>query len=535
MPAFPVHLLSGRAVSHVAGQTLVVLTFDEPVGVTLTQSKGYSITIRVTGLTRGKSSIHLEGLLKAISVSSSRLTLDASSYAQATLMPAGSGQWNVLLAPAKEPQKPKPEPKVESKTAQKTESVKSTPSSAVKKESEKKPEPQVKKAEIKQTTKNDLSTQQIVNDQVIKDSQVQDSVTDTPTQEVNSKDDVAEDISTETSDSINPEESETAGTLDYKKILATGMGLMSLQNFAKAADTLGLIPSEAVGYSQARLAMGNAYMKLKKIPEATQCYLDAKRFPDQAEAAAIKLALIYQEQKKLEKASGFWEEALAILHGVKPSKVAPKVDMAYEAAMKKRKFATTLLIIGIIAIPFLIVGLIIYNRIRSGRMYRKLMEGEEDEDFSDKYSNESEPAQPTSYLEARVADLYSDQQDIDKEMAEWQSSSESTRDTAMPMPEQIRAEEQTKPSENLIIEETAREAGGLVLEPPEPEPAKGPASASWDEEPEPEAPPSHPPQWERIEEMHQQGASVREIAETLKIGQDEVQTVINLMSESAQA
>ncbi|HEB83564.1 MAG TPA: hypothetical protein ENI92_01045 [Bacteroidetes bacterium] len=58
----------------------------------------------------------------------------------------------------------------------------------------------------------------------------------------------------------------------------------------------------------------------------------------------------------------------------------------------------------------------------------------------------------------------------------------------------------------------------------------GPIDADWgDEEETPQADTISEPKMKKIEMMHKQGSSVREIAETLGMGQDEVKMVLRLV------
>ncbi len=60
--------------------------------------------------------------------------------------------------------------------------------------------------------------------------------------------------------------------------------------------------------------------------------------------------------------------------------------------------------------------------------------------------------------------------------------------------------------------------------------AGGPIDADWgDEEETPQADTISEPKMKKIEMMHKQGSSVREIAETLGMGQDEVKMVLRLV------
>ncbi|MDP8206984.1 MAG: hypothetical protein P9L92_10005 [Candidatus Electryonea clarkiae] len=499
-------LLSGSAVSQVEGKTLVLLKFDEPINATFTQNSGTSIIIQINGLAPVSGKVHSAGLLKSIKVTANRLTLNATRYVEASLMPAGAGTEMILLAPAIDPNPPKPKPKPTPPPPKVIEKTKPVETKVETKKVEKPEEKKIEKPAIKQEEKKEDKTE----------PEIKTPVADVPEKEEIFKgledSELVSDEPEEEPEEIIPEEPPVE-EISYEEVIAEAMSLVFLKKHSEAVELLGTIPLDVPEYGQGRLMLGDIYIVLKLTDEAIDSYTEAKRFPEQAEAATIKLALTYQGLKKLEEASNFWEEAFAILQGNKTfksmsaSEEEPEIDS--EAGEKGRKVIFTLVIAVIIAIPILIIGLVVYNKIKSNRMYQRLLDEEDEEDDDDRYA--SEPAPEPSGLDARVADLYSDQQDLERELAEWQ------------------VEPTPAPAQNgstMILDD----GGQLVAETAAQEQSASPDSASWDDEPASQ----HPPQWEKIEEMHQMGATIREIAEALNIGQDEVQTVINLMNEQTE-
>ncbi|MBD3167524.1 hypothetical protein GF324_13065 [bacterium] len=97
--AHAARLTNAKAVRQEDGRTLLVMTFDQKVTPSLATSEGDYLTIKVPGLEESTPQVQSAGLVSGVMVERGQITVIPARSVQARVMPAGTGLYVLTLSP----------------------------------------------------------------------------------------------------------------------------------------------------------------------------------------------------------------------------------------------------------------------------------------------------------------------------------------------------------------------------------------------------------------------------------------------------
>ena len=505
-PLSAARLISARAAPQLDGSTLLVLHFDTPVNLEVVQAAGRELTFSVSELDMSSVKMQANGLVKSLGEENGNISVKTRLYTNATLIPAGTGVYVVWIKKAREP-KDKPL----------AGSAREEPSQQVDLQPESGPE-----IGLRPPSSTPLQTPGSLS-----------------TGNVRSKDSGGGAYGVPGQFNI---ESETAAPqvsnllpLAFPERVREAQRIAAEGNPDRAISVLQRFEQGTPEFGWSRIAAGDILLEQNQARRALDSYREALRDKETEELAAAKLALTFQNMGNLEGASAMWERVLRIGDGSLfiPLEVqTEQLDMAEQPEELPRQSVISFsylkrylyYLIGAVAIMvFIAMGIRKSRGKKHVKMEDELLEDELGISIPPLGEEEAEPEEEAGGLEQKVADMYSEQQ----EGAEPESMPES--DVTLPPTDsestgEVDTEPGTKPER--IPEKAAPSAG-----PSKDEESMG--SADWglgDSKSEVDE-----SKKERIEAMHKEGLSVREIAEALQMGQDEVEMTISMIGQEETA
>ncbi len=501
-----VELLSNRVVPQADGTTLIVLTFDQAITAELAGEEGRILTLNVSDLQSNKFQPDTGGLIRKITVSKGSVTLQATKLVHAVRFPAGAGVVVLEIRPG-----PIPDPDAPAKRVVKA-----------------RPKPKPKPA---------------------------------PEPE------------------LEPEEPDTAIAMFYTKHFPDRIeairDLYEAGYVDQAFDSILAFPPQDSLYGWSRILWGDLLIFNRQFAQSLAPYGEALDQVKTQEVAAIKMAMVYQLLDNDSLSGIMWERALAYM--------AVKDSLDQLAEIKKPvkkaggKFPIIPVIIGIIVLALLAGGYLLIRYLQKKRVAKMMALLDEDEGLyaADEPSQTGFRDYPVDDLEAepvhfearkedervgagkRVADLYEEDENLVSELNMWNQGSKAKekpkftwktgsgemsldvsdhdysreQDSDSPPPQS--SGNPTMPQLQEDPFEDSQPVDPIFDDDDDVEPIVNPNMASWDLEPDDKT--AKVPvdnTRDRIIGMHRNGVSVREIAETLKMGQDEVKTILSLAGEA---
>ncbi len=518
-----VELLSNRAVPQADGATLLVFTFDAPIQSRMITEEGRSLVLAVDSLRFPAYQPESGGLIKSIVVADTTITIRATKTVHAVRFPAGAGVIVLEVRPGLIPDPNAPAKRVVQRSRPKA-----------------KPKPEPVPVELDTSLSMFYTKQFPPRIEAIRDLYEQ----------------------------------------GYKD---------------QAFDSLLSFPVDDSLYGWSRVLWGDLLVFNRKFAQSLTPYGEALGFHRTQEIASIKMAMVYQLLENDSLAGVMWEKALAYIamRDSLPAEATSEPDEVEKAGGGGGfPWMTVIIIAGVLG---LLAGGFFLVRYLQDRKMKKMMalldeeeglyaseeptqtgfkEGEIVDDFADdmvQFDDEPDVEMEDDSVGAgkRVADLYQEQDDhLASELEMWNQGSEPkekpqftwktgagempldeishdfSKEEAVPPPGKQQAAT-PKMQDDIFEDESPRgeePADEFFEDEPEPapkpkpkQPEPDPTMASWDLEDDADAGLPQENTRERIVELHRDGVSVREIAEQLRMGQDEVKTILNIAGETVNA
>lgn len=510
-------LLQATAAPQRGGKTLLVLTFDEAVRPTFTAAAGNELILSVLTLNPGRPDVKRGGLVNSVSVVGTEVKIGCVSYSEATMMPSGAGSFILIISKAKppaEPQRVVQQPVVQQKEPPQ---VQSEPA-RIKQEPVKQKQPESSRKMVSKPVNDQYDPEPIKAPETIEeddpgDAELSDSAFTNMTGRRTTP--IFTDL----------EIVQLPGSFEeLPDRVERARRLMEQEEYKKAISLMKKIKPKDKDYGYAQLLLAEILVRQKKTRRALDYFRKATKNKKTAELASAKLALTFQRIGNLEAASSEWSRMFQLIDGkvyllpesMRDEQPLPVAEDKEEEGKKEKrkgnKWIPLSILFGAIAVGG---GLFGYKKYMD-----KKLKGDDDDEFGlPEYGFDDEDdfeEEEDTGGKKRVAKMYEEQKEPEPAPEPPPEEPTNKKDEAVEIPWGEEAEEEPPPPPPKPKPKPE----------PEPEEEDDSPSADWGDE----ATESNP-KMRKIEAMHKQGASVRQIAETLGIGQDEVSMIIRLIQD----
>jgi len=518
-------LISASVGSRDQNTTILVLQFDEAVQLRLQNAEGNSLTLSGDNIAQGPASFRSSGLIRGVRVEGGSVLIDARRYVKARIASAGSGSYLLVLEKATEP------PQSQKPASQQVQQSRSTTA-----------------RNTPQRTDSEAPSSPAITPKIQNTpAQSQDKVVPEPTQPNPSLQEDLGDLA------AAPSGGDYVAMLDlYEFVPIQPIVLPSTVQFAleisqqgnrdRAIVLLESVKQDEPEFGWSRIALGRLMEQDGDYSKALDYYREALPQRETEGVASVRIALAFQALGNRDASVGMWERVLDMNTGqiyVDPAEMprppaiprtrqqiqTPPGDLAdVEMAsseggaineievvagdsVRVRSAMSNLL--NILRFWPYVVGLIV---LLAGLFYglqyvrRRAAAGGSEYDIHTDLANlglDQELADHSEAAGAHVANMYAKQQ-----------TAESDDEIELDIPDvpDSAGDEPGEEAELILDDEPASESESEMLE---------------------EDLDISEAKREKVKEMFAEGSSVREIAEELGLGQDEVRLVIRLAEADA--
>ncbi len=531
--------LANRLVSASVGtrnrnSSLLVLKFDVPTQLTLGGREGRSIVLSGGSVQQGPESFHASGLIRNLRVQGGDIVVDATRYVRARMTSAGAGIYLIVLESAKEPANAQPQ--------------RATPSTPEVTKTGQQAQPAVERSEkpVKTALAEPEKEQPVERQETAPPPQVTPQTTEPSTPQ------------TQEFQTYQPDLTQTQA--GFRKTLADlyewvpvhpvvlpttvqfALELSQQGNRDRAILLLESIKPEEPEFGWSRIALGRMMEQVGDYNKALDYYREALSDRETEGVAAVRIALAFQAVGNRTASVGLWERVLDMNQGqiyVEPSEMPqpraepssyamqtpaepvaispqepstpteqpPSTDTTAELnasagksgkAAEPKKNTFSFVRLWPFAIGFIALSALLYFVLSRLKKRPSAKEYDIHQDMANLGLDIELDEEPEPAAGPRVADMYAAQ------------SGE-----AAPEPEEGVEQHEEKPAGEGEEEEQEDVQLNEIPEPNDLNIDTNDFDLSDDKV-------------AQVREMHAQGATVREIAEELGIGQDEVRMAIRL-------
>lgn len=549
----PTSVLASRLISATVGSraknsSLVVLQFDTPVNLNLQSASGREYVLSGGNIEERSLSSGSRGLVRSISIREGQIHIATTLYTHARLTGAGSGTYLLVLEPAKEPERP-----AEVRQAA-PETTREQPPAEQPQEQVRQPESQpMTPAETPQTTQEETPQTQGMTGGY--DATQMQSMPVSPGM-----------AGPQVTPFLDLFEFVPIEAIQLPTTVKFALDISQQGNRDRAVVLLESVRPDEPEYGWAQIALGRLKDQAGDVSAALDNYRQALSVRETEGVAAVRIALAFQAMGNRDAAAAMWERVLNMNQGevyVDPSEMPraplyrapepfaqsmeqPKQDegmgdssemmeekgeakVSGEQMLKPKRYAAGREVASkalsfLRFWPYVVGGLALLAGLFFGLSYIQKKHHEEAQDLSKDLEAMGLDLEMTDKMRAdtatpRVAQMYADQQDQDV----IDDTDDEDADKLVSSHEDL--VEDDEPGE---LEVSSDES--IQLDEEQEEPTAGPSEGAPSDEFEEDGDEAALSEIKKakIREMHAEGSSVREIAESLGLGQDEVRMTIDL-------
>lgn len=461
---------------------LVVLRFDERVDLSLVSSEGRGFRLEGGDLDARGAVKQLGSFVTGVDVAGGMLIINSERYVRARLVPAGAGTYLLYLNVIEEPEARQPSQTPTANTSQPSDTQPPTEAP-----------PQPLEAPAGTTSRQDQGSRDVTTPEQAPADNEQDMSSFSKGGTRGGPAPGADPILDLPSTRVQ------FGDLgNLPTTIKVAHEIAQQGNTERAIGLLETIQQNEPEFAWSQVMLGRLKQSDGDFSSALDHYREAMRYEETREIAAVRIAIAFQAMENYDASAGMWEQVLAMNGGtlVLPAKGSPEATEVEVAPEEEDGFAfadvvasiaginRTVILVGI-GVFVLALATALFFIIKAARRRKMGDRGEfsleEELGMEGEIDLDATPVEGPDSVQPDDVDLDSEEFDL----------------------------EQPGDMEDPFADEPAGSAGEE-----EPE-AGGGEGLSMDKR-------------QQVQEMHQQGQTVREIAESLGLGQDEVRMAISL-------